>query len=251
MMYYDIVAEYGREFADDAESVMVDMSRYTEHLNFKNFYGKTLEEFISIFSNYGGMIYSREEYLWRLSYLLSGKYSRSGLGIYRVAPTIDEGVYLDNYLRLSKLQNEESKNGFFELDGELVPMSIQGIMNKSLKGLITEKMYSVVEDLFLLYVVEEEVNPAHDDWDDFIKRLKFSHQKENFNLASMLGAFALCTEYGWHTIYWRSWEKDEVLWTYHSLKSKTKRDRRLTNLFLVHYGHLDDSPYIVMWKCAR
>lgn len=264
MLYYynEISAEYGKEFAMHADSFAVDMADYTENLSYRYLYGRTPEEFIRAFSRYGSYVYSREEYLWKLSYLLSVKYyfkeggkydpeTQTYVDVWKVTSTVDEDVYISNYLRLKNMHDGESINRFFEVNEELVAVSIQITANKSLKHLSTEELYSVAEDLFLLYVAEEEINPTHIGWEDFVTRLKFSHQKENFNLTSMLGAFALCTEYGWHEIYWNSWDKENVLAIYRRLKSKSKRDRRLTNLFLVHYGHMDDTPYTVVWKCAR
>ena len=110
--------------------VLVEMDQYRELLQFNNFFGKTPREIIEIFGTYGGMIYSREEYLWRLSYPLSAKYSfreesrysaetNDYVGAYHMAPAIDEDSYVDNYRRLSKIQEGEPVNGFFKLDEEL------------------------------------------------------------------------------------------------------------------------------------
>ena len=54
---------------------MADMANYADVLNFNNFFGKTPKDVIEIFGNYGEMVYSREEYLWKLSFLLSSEYS--------------------------------------------------------------------------------------------------------------------------------------------------------------------------------
>ena len=265
MLYYydDIVAEYGKMFADDAARAIAEMRLYSEYLNLENFYGKTPEEFIRIFSNYGRMLYPREKYLWMLAYLLSGKYSfvkdgwcsteiKSSVDGYRISLTIDEEVYIDNYLRLSKLQEGESINRFFELDEKLVAIPITSIRNKFLKHLRPDKLYSVSEDLFLLYVIEEEMYYTHDDdWAEFVRRLKFSHQKENFNLSAMLGAVALCTEYGIHKAYINSHDKESVMTIYKKLKSNTKRDRRSTNLFVITDSNFGEPPYRVWWRSAR
>lgn len=263
MLYYydDIVAEYGKMFADDAARTITKMRLYSEYLNLENFYGKTPEEFIRIFSNYGRMLYSRETYLWMLAYLLSGKYSfvkdgwysreiKSRVDGYCISLTIDEEVYIGNYLRLSKLQEGESINRFFELDEKLVAIPITSIRNKFLKHLRPDKLYSVSEDLFLLYVIEEEIYYTHDDdWAEFVKRLKYSHQKENFNLSAMLTAVALCSDYDWHMLHWKSWNKDDVLCMYRHLKSKSKKNRQLlANLFLVYRSDFGRWMLPLKWK---
>lgn len=264
MLYYydDIVAEYGKMFADDAARAIAKMRLYSEYLNLENFYGKTPEEFIRIFSNYGRMLYSRETYLWMLAYLLSGKYSfvkdgwysteiKSRVDGYHISLTIDEEVYIDNYLRLSKLQEGEPVSGFFKLDEELDVAHWECATYKSLKHLTREKLYIAAEDLFLLYLIENEVNPSYEEWEDFIRRLKFSHQKENFNLSSMLGAIALSTEYGVHRAYWNSHDKEAVMAVYKKLKSSTRRDRRSTNLFVITDSNFGEPPYSVWWRSAR
>lgn len=249
--YDNIAAEYGKDFADRADNAAWDTAiDYTDMLMDKNFYGKTPEEFIRIFGNYGKYVYSREDYLWRLSYLLSGEYGTLDGETYWIGATIDEEAYIDNYLRLSKLQDGESTNRFFKLDEELVVVSIQSIQNKSVKHLSTEELYKVAEEIFLLYVAEEDANPTHDEWEYFIKRLRFSHQKENFNLSTMIGAIALCTEYSPYEAYLTA-HKTDVLARYKQLKSSTRRDRRSTNLFVVIDSNFGEPPYRVWWRSAR
>lgn len=243
-------------------NALVEMDQYRESLNFNNFFGKTPEEFIEIFGTYGGMIYSREEYLWRLAYLLSSEYTfreesryseelKKDVGAYHMSPIIDEEVYIDNYRRLSKLQEGEPVNGFFKLDEELNVAHWECATYKSLKHLTREELYIAAEDLFLLYLIENEVNPSYEEWEDFIRRLKFSHQKENFNLSSMLGAVALSTEYGVHRAYWNSHDKEAVMAVYKKLKSSTRRDRRSTNLFVITDSNFGEPPYSVWWRSAR
>ena len=239
------------------------MDRYGEFLNFNNFFGKTPKEFIELFGNYGGMVYSREEYLWRLAFLLSSEYSfreesryseelKKDVGAYHMSPIIDDEVYMDNYRRLSKLHQEgEPVNGFFKLDEELDVAHWECATYKSLKHLTREELYIASEDLFLLYIIEEETNPSHDEWEDFIRRLKFSHQRENFNLSMMLCAIALCTEYEIHEAYWNSHDKDSVMAIYKNLKSHTKRNRRSTNLFVITDSNFGEPPYTVWWRSAR
>lgn len=264
MLYYydDIVAEYGKMFADDAARAIAKMRLYSEYLNLENFYGKTPEEFIRIFSNYGRMLYSRETYLWMLAYLLSGKYSfvkdgwysteiKSRVDGYHISLTIDEEVYIDNYFRLSKIQEGEPVNGFFKLDEELDVAHWACATSRALKHLGREELYTAAENLFLLYIMEEETNPSYDEWEEFIRRLKFSHQKENFNLSAMLGAVALCTEYGIHKAYINSHDKESVMTIYKKLKSNTKRDRRSTNLFVITDSNFGEPPYRVWWRSAR
>ena len=259
--YNEVAVKYGKEFAMRADSFAVDMSKYTENLSYQYIYARTPEEFIEIFSKYGSYVYSREEYLWKLAYLLSVKYYFKKGGRYdpeiqkdvdawKIASTIDEDMYIDNYLHLSKIQEGESINRFFELDEKLVAISIKSISNKFLKHLSTEKLYSVAEEIFLLYVAEEDANPTHDEWEYFIKRLRFSHQKENFNLSTMIGAIALCTEYSPYEAYLTA-HKTDVLARYKQLKSSTRRDRRSTNLFVVIDSNFGEPPYRVWWRSAR
>ncbi len=251
--YDNIAAEYGKDFADRADNAAWDTAiDYTDMLMDKNFYGKTPEEFIRIFGNYGKYVYSREDYLWRLSYLLSGEYGTLDGETYWIGATIDEEAYIDNYLRLSKLQDGESTNRFFKLDEELVVVSIQSIQNKSVKHLSTEELYKVAEDVFLLYAVEETIHILNGKWENFIKRMKYSQQKENFRLSCMLGAIALCAEYGYQEIYWNSWDKDKVLRIYGLLKNKHKKSRREANRFLYHLDHCYDlghygTPWYDLW----
>ena len=244
------------------KNVLVEMDQYREFLNFNNFFGKTPEEFIEIFGNYGGLVYSKEEYLWKLSFLLSSEYSfrkesryseelKKHVGAYYISPTINEDMYINTYLHLSKIQEGEIVNDFFKLDNELYAAHIQCATYKSLKHLSREELYSVAEDLFLLYIMEEETNPSHEEWEDFIRRLKFSHQRENFNLSMMLGAIALCTEYGIHEAYWNTHDKESVMSIYKNLKSHTKRNRRSTNLFVITDSNFGEPPYRVWWRSAR
>jgi len=172
-------------------NVLVEMDQYTEILKFNNFFGKTPKEFIEIFATYGGMLYSREEYLWRLAYLLSVEYSterKEYAGAYHMTLAVNEGIYIDTYRHIAKIQEGEPINWFFELDKEINVVRLKCTTYNSLKNLSREELYSVAEDLFLLYCIEEETNSSHDEWEDFIQRLKFSHQRENFNLSAMLGA---------------------------------------------------------------
>ena len=261
-MYDDIANKYGKEFAMRADSFAVDMCKYTDNLSYQYLYDRTPEEFIHIFSKYGSYLYSREEYLWKLAYLLSVKYyfkeggkydpeTQTDVDVWKVASTIDEEVYIDNYLRLLKIQEGETVNGFFELDEKLVAIPIASISNKFLKHLSTEELYSVADDIFLLYVAEEDANPTHDEWEYFVKRLKFSHQKENFNLSAMLGAIALCTEYSLYEVYLGTSSKSDVLNRYKKLKSSTKKDRRSTNLFIITDSNFGEPPYSVWWRSAR
>lgn len=235
------------------KNVLVEMDQYREFLHFNNFFGKTPKEFIEIFGNYGGMLYSREEYLWRLAYLLSVEYStetKEYAGAYRMAPTINEAIYIDTYRHIEKIQEGEPINWFFELDKKIDVVRLQCTTSKSLKHISREELYSVAEDLFLLYIMEEETNPSQDEWEDFIRRLKFSHQKENFNLSTMLGAVAMCTEYGEHHIYYGSHDRESVMTTYKNLKSGTRSRLKKNNLFLVVYSNFGED-YHYMWKSAR
>lgn len=244
------------------ETIMADMANYADVLNFHSFFGKTPKEVIEIFGNYGEMVYSREEYLWKLSFLLSSEYSfrkesryseelKKHVGAYHMSPTIDKKVYIDNFLRLSKIQEGEPVNEFFKLDDEIDVAHIQSATYKSLKHLSREELYSVAEVLFLLFLIENEANPSYEEWEDFIRRLKFSHQRENFNLSAMLGAVALCTEYGIHEAYWNTHDKESVMSIYKNLKSHTKRNRRSTNLFVITDSNFGEPPYRVWWRSAR
>ena len=244
------------------KAYMVDMTNYADVLNFNNFFGKTPKEIIEIFGNYGGLIYSREEYLWKLSFLLSSEYSfrkesryseelKKDVGAYYIAPTTNEDVYISTYLQLSKIQEGEIVKDFFKLDNGFYVVHIQSATYKSLKHLSREELYSVAEVLFLLHLIESEANPSYEEWEEFIRRLKFSHQKENFNLSSMLGAVALSTEYGIHRAYWNSRDKEAVMAVYKKLKSSTRRDRRSTNLFVITDDNFGEPPYSVWWRSAR
>ena len=233
-------------------NVLVEMDQYTEILKFNNFFGKSPKEFIEIFATYGGMLYSREEYLWRLAYLLSVEYSTENkeyVGAYHMAPIVNEGIYIDTYRHIEKIQKGEPINWFFELDKEINVARLQCATYKSLKTLSREELYTAAENIFFLYIMEEETNPSHDEWEDFIRRLKFSHQRENFNLSAMLGAIALCTEYG-NWVYWNSYDRESVMAIYKKLKSHAKRDRRSTNIFL-HVTSNFGEDYHYMWKSAR
>ena len=243
-------------------NIMADMANYADTLIFINFFGKNPEEFIELFGTYGGMLYSREEYLWRLAFLLSSEYyfreesryseeTKEYVGAYHMAPTIDEDSYMENYFRLSKIQEGEPVNGFFKLDEELDVAHWACATSRALKHLGREELYTAAENLFLLYIMEEETNPSYDEWEEFIRRLKFSHQKENFNLSAMLGAVALCTEYGIHKAYINSHDKESVMTIYKKLKSNTKRDRRSTNLFVITDSNFGEPPYRVWWRSAR
>lgn len=97
--------------------------------------------------------------------------------------------------------------------------------------------------------MEEETNPSHAEWEDFIRRLKFSHQRENFNLSMMLGAIALCTEYG-NCVYYGSHDRFSVMSAYKNLKSGTRSRLKKNNLFLVVYSNFGED-FHYMWKSAR
>ena len=93
---------------------MADMANYADVLNFNNFFGKTPKDVIEIFGNYGEMVYSREEYLWKLSFLLSSEYSfrkesryseelkKKHVGAYHMTPTVDKDICIDTYRHVSK-----------------------------------------------------------------------------------------------------------------------------------------------------
>ena len=171
-----------------------------------------------------------------MAFLLSAKYSSADNGNYEITTSIYTKVYIENYFLASKLKEGKPVNGSYLLDGKVnsIPMEIIGI--ESLKHLSTDKLYSVSEDLFILYAVEEEMKYDHDgEWSDYVRMLKFSHQKENFNISAMLCAIALCTKYGWHEIFYGTHNKNKVMRTYKNLKSKTRSKLKRNNLFLVEF----------------